>query len=198
MGCVVGGGGGGGEGSIGWRWLKRKTLPILVEVRTKDKMHHDTATSHCRILYMKVAGRVNPKSSHQKEKNSFPFLCFISMWDDGCSLNFSGSHFIMSLFFVCLFGFCLFRAAPSAHGGSQARGQIGATAAGLHPQPQQHQIWAASVTYTTAHGNVRSLIHWARPGIEPTTSRFLVGFVSTAPQWECLIMYVVKSLCCIL
>ena len=30
------------------------------------------------------------------------------------------------------FFLCLFRAAPEAHGGSQARGPIGATAAGLH------------------------------------------------------------------
>ena len=30
----------------------------------------------------------------------------------------------------------------------------------------------------------RSLTHWARPGIEPSSSRILVGFVSTAPQWE--------------
>ena len=39
-------------------------------------------------------------------------------------------------------------------------------------------------TYTTAHGNTRSLTHWARPGIEPTTSWFLVGFVYDALQWE--------------
>ena len=31
-----------------------------------------------------------------------------------------------------IFVFCLFRAIPKAHGGSQARGQIGAVAAGLH------------------------------------------------------------------
>ena len=30
------------------------------------------------------------------------------------------------------FLFCLFRAAPAAYGGSQARGRIGAVAAGLH------------------------------------------------------------------
>ena len=36
----------------------------------------------------------------------------------------------MYLFF-CLFVFGLFRAGPVAHGGSQARGQIGATAEGL-------------------------------------------------------------------
>ena len=52
------------------------------------------------------------------------------------------------------------------------------------PQQEQHQIWASSVTYTTAHGNTRSLTHQARPGIEPTTSWFLVRFVSTAPWWE--------------
>ena len=38
--------------------------------------------------------------------------------------------------------FCLFRATPAAYRGSQARGLIGAIAAGLRPipQPQQHQI----------------------------------------------------------
>ena len=34
--------------------------------------------------------------------------------------------------FVYLFIFCLFRAALEAHGSSQARGRIGATAASLH------------------------------------------------------------------
>ena len=36
-------------------------------------------------------------------------------------------------FGICfLFIFCLFRAIPMAYGGSQARGQVGAVAAGLH------------------------------------------------------------------
>ena len=56
-------------------------------------------------------------------------------------------------------------AAPMTYGGSQARGRIGAAAAG-QPQPQ-HQIQAPSATYTTAHGNTRSLTHKVRPGIEP-------------------------------
>ena len=34
------------------------------------------------------------------------------------------------------------------------------------------------MTYPTAHGNVGSLTHWARPGIEPASSWILVGFVS--------------------
>ena len=36
-------------------------------------------------------------------------------------------------------------------------------------QPQQHQIWAASPTYPTAWGNIRSSTHWARPEIKPVT-----------------------------
>ena len=52
--------------------------------------------------------------------------------------------------------------------------------------PQHHQIRAMSATYTTAHGNTGSFTHWARPGIEPTTSWFLVGFVPAVPQWELL------------
>ena len=43
---------------------------------------------------------------------------------------------------------------------------------------------AASATYTTTHGNARSLTHWVRPGFEPATSWFLVGFISTAPRPE--------------
>ena len=40
------------------------------------------------------------------------------------------------------------------------------------------------LTYTTAHGNARSLTHGARPGIKPEISWFLVGFVSAVPQRE--------------
>ena len=36
------------------------------------------------------------------------------------------------LFIYLFFVFCLFRATPTAYGGSQARAPIGATAAGLH------------------------------------------------------------------
>ena len=43
------------------------------------------------------------------------------------------------------------------------------------PRPQQRRIWASSVNYTRVHGTVRSLTHWVKPGIEPTTSWFLVS-----------------------
>ena len=52
--------------------------------------------------------------------------------------------------------FFLFRAAPVAYRGSQARGRVGAIAASLHHSPSNS---AVSVTYTTAHGNVGSLTH---------------------------------------
>ena len=41
-----------------------------------------------------------------------------------------------------------------------------------------------SATYTTAHGNAWSLTHWARPGIEPETSWFLVRFITNKPWQE--------------
>ena len=56
------------------------------------------------------------------------------------------------LFFFFFFG--LFRATLVAYGGSQAKGQIIAVAAGLYHSPQQCQILAVSATYTAAHGNV--------------------------------------------
>ena len=46
------------------------------------------------------------------------------------------------------------------------------------PQPQQHQIRATSMTYSTAHGNTGSLTHWCRPGIKPVTSRTLWQFLN--------------------
>ena len=88
-----------------------------------------------------------------------------------------------------IFFFLLFRATPTAYGGSQARGQIGAAAAGL-PQPQQLRIQAVSVTYTTAHGNAGSLTHWARPGIKPAPSWMLVGFITAEPPQELQIIFV--------
>ena len=85
----------------------------------------------------------------------------------------------MVLFFLFLiFIFCPFRAAPMTYGGSQARGRIRAA--------------AASLRYS--HSNVGSelclqptpqlMAMPARPGIEPASSRILVGFVSTALQRE--------------
>ena len=79
--------------------------------------------------------------------------------------------------YLLILPFCLFRATLAAHGGSQARVELELWA-WLIPQPQQCQIQAMSVTYTTAHGKDGSLTHRVRPGFEPATSWLLVGFVN--------------------
>ena len=66
---------------------------------------------------------------------------------------------------ISFFFFLLFRATPLPMEGSNRSYSWWPT-----PQPQQCQIQAASATFTTAHGNTRSLTHWARPGIKSATS----------------------------
>ena len=46
------------------------------------------------------------------------------------------------------------------------------------PMPWQCRIRAMSAIYTTAHSNAGYIIHWWRPGIKPTSSWFLIGFVN--------------------
>ena len=46
------------------------------------------------------------------------------------------------------------------------------------PQPQQHQIWATSVTYATACGNTRSLTHWVRSWVKLASSCIVVGYLT--------------------
>ena len=92
-------------------------------------------------------------------------------------LTCSFSFFLFS-FFLFFFFFSLFRAAPMAYGGTQARDWIGAVAAGLH----------------NSHSNSRSELHLQptpqlmvmldpyptepRPGVKPVSSWMLVRFIS--------------------
>ena len=64
--------------------------------------------------------------------------------------------FFVFLFFLFCFVFALSRAAPTARGGSQARGRIGSCSHRPTPEPQQRRIQAMSAAYTTAQGNARS------------------------------------------
>ena len=47
-------------------------------------------------------------------------------------------------------------------------------------------IWVASLTYITAHGNTASLNHWTRPGIEPASSWFVNHWAmqGNSPLWS--------------
>ena len=82
--------------------------------------------------------------------------------------------------------FCLFLPGGGGQGTwkFQARGQIRAVAASLCCSHSSVGIWASSVTYTAAYGNTRSLTHWTRPGIKPSSLWILVRFVTTEPQGE--------------
>ena len=60
----------------------------------------------------------------------------------------------------------LFRAAPAAYVGSQAKGLNWSFSCWSAPQSQQRRIQTTSSTYTTAHRNAGSLTQ-ARPGIKP-------------------------------
>ena len=91
------------------------------------------------------------------------------------------------ILFFFFFGFCPFRATPAVHGGSQARGLIRATAAGLcwSHRNARSELHLPSTPKLTA----RSLTHSVRPGIEPATSWFLVQFASAEPWRELQVMY---------
>ena len=101
-----------------------------------------------------------------------------------CAFNFSHLLGILSITFF----FGLFRATPLTCGSSKDRGQIEDTAAMsfvtaiamLDPSyvcDIQSQLMA-----TPDH-----LTHWARPGIEPTSSQILVGFLTHWATTELLV-----------
>ena len=101
-----------------------------------------------------------------------------SIWTITGDVYKSSFRFSCNIFFLSFFFFVFSRAEPRAYGDSQARGWIRAVAHQPTPQPQQLGIRAASVPYTTAHVNARSLTHWAGPGIEPSCSWKLVRIVN--------------------
>ena len=86
------------------------------------------------------------------------------------------THTTFKFFFFLLLVFCLFRATPTARGGSQARGPIGAVATRLHQSQMSDPRWLCNPHHGSQQAG--SLTHWARPEIEPTTSWFPVRFVS--------------------
>ena len=94
---------------------------------------------------------------------------------------------ILLYFFFCLFYlfvFCCGGAAPTAYGSSQARGWIGVAAAGLSHSHSNKGSQPHLRPTPQLNGNTESLTHWVGPGIEPTASWILVGFITTEPQQE--------------
>ena len=123
----------------------------------------------------------------------------------GCCLFSTSSP---TLVLSCLFcGVGLFRAAPTSYGGSRSNWSCSHWPI---PQPQQHQIQAESVLYTTAHCNTGSLTpdpnricnlhhsslqHWIlnplskarnRTYVLTDSSRFLTCWATTGTPISCL------------
>ena len=130
----------------------------------------------------------NYKFERKVELRTFFWVCVI--WET----HFTGIISSWTFFFFFL-SFCLLffsRAAPSAYGGSQATDLIGAVAAGLHQshsnEASKPHLWPTPELLTATPD---PLTHWARPGIKPTTSWFLVRFVNHwgttgTPSWTFL------------
>ena len=59
---------------------------------------------------------------------------------------------------------------------------------GLHLQHMEFPRLGANQSYSHcphhSHSNTRSLIHWASPGIKPSSSCILVWFITTEPRWK--------------
>ena len=72
--------------------------------------------------------------------------------------------------FIYFLSFCLFRAAPAVYGGSQARGPVGATAAGLH---HSHSNTGYESCLYLRHSS------WQRRTLNP---------LSEARHWTCILM----------
>ena len=99
----------------------------------------------------------------------------IPHWDgqDWVHLSPSDWGYSINTFF---FFFCLFSAAPTAYGRSQARGWIETVDAGYTTAIAMPD--ASHIHYTADCGNARSLTHWVRPGIEAAYSWIQVRFLT--------------------
>ena len=85
------------------------------------------------------------------------------------------------------FVFVFFRTTSVAYANSQARGLMGAVAAGLlhsHSNTRSEPHLRPTPQFTATPD---PLNHWARPGIESESSWIVVRFVTAEPWWELLI-----------
>ena len=108
--------------------LLNNTVKKLIPLSDWEQCH-----VKIRLKHRAFASTTKQNKTPQKQTSRY-LICWKSHW------------FCVS---VCLFVY--FRATHVTYGSSQARGWIGAAAAGLHHQPHKLGIWAASATYTTAH-----------------------------------------------
>jgi len=165
------------------------TLPAFAISCPFDKSHfyRCEVTSHC--------GFDSHFTDYYWYWTSFMCLLTVSMSSlEKCLFtSFASVYLLIYILFIYLF--IAFFGHTHSIWSSQDRGLNRRYSCQPMPESQQCRIWATSATYTTAHGKAGSLTHWARPGMEPVTSWFLVGFISPAPQQELLLLPIFKSDC---
>ena len=88
---------------------------------------------------------------HSHSPQSFLYFHYIGTFDDYKP--------VILFIYLFIYLFAISWVAPVAYGSSQARGGIGTVATGLRQSHSNSGIRAASATYTTDHGNARSLTH---------------------------------------
>ena len=91
---------------------------------------------------------------------------------------------IPQFYSIFLFIYLFIWATLAADGISQARCWVGAAAATLHHSHGNSGSMPHLQLTAQLMAMPRSLTHWARPGIQPTSSWILVGFISVVPQPE--------------
>ena len=166
-------------------WKKKKLWDVLVKKKNDIKKNKEkeakkkmTMTANkknlWKIIRWKLFSKLRKSTAQRITGNQKALKSKSSSW------NIPIINKLDELFFVCIFRF-----SPWAYGSSYARGGIRAVAADLHtPQPQQRQIWATA--YTTTHSNAGLLTHWARPGMEPSSSWILAGLITPEPRQQLL------------
>ena len=86
-----------------------------------------------------------------------------------CFLSYVLFHYFL---FVCLFSFSFY--SPTC-GIWKFPSKVSNRSCRCRPvsQPWQHQIWGSLVTCAIVYGNPKSLTHWVRPGIKPSSLQTL-------------------------
>lgn len=83
-------------------------------------------------LLRSTISRDQPKSWGAEGVRRWRFGSAVALLGRGGRVRQRTIFLYLDFLFVCLFSVLLFRAIPTAYGSSQAKGQIGATAASLH------------------------------------------------------------------
>ena len=153
---------------------------LFYDVIKMLKVHNYTTAG----VHLALSGFLVLKRNRNKIKTNMAImeekkhdLCSVTMTVCVCVYAVC-AHAIQCSFFVCFFFFwwCSIWRFP---------GQGSNWSCGCQPklQPQQRQIQATSVAYTTAHGNTdpEPTEQAAWPGIKSASSWMLIRFISTEP-----------------